>query len=109
MMRGRLTMSTESVVNSFPSLEGGEGIVESMKQLRYRAAKCEQRIILTDGEDPRILAAVRNLQYFSNLQFVLVGDTSAIFSQAKCLGIAGRIEIYDPLCNPLQRQLTQLL
>jgi phosphate acetyltransferase len=109
MIRGRLKMRTESVVSSFPSLKGGEGIVESLEQLRYRAAQCTQRMILTDGEDPRILVAVRNLQHFSNLQFVLVGQTSVILSQAKRLGIAERIEIYDPLCNPLQSQLTQLL
>jgi phosphate acetyltransferase len=102
-------MSSQAVVNYFPSLEGGEGIAKSIEQLRHRAANCEQRIILTDGEDPRILAAVCNLQRFSRLQFLLIGQTSVILSQAKRLGIADEIEIYDPLCNPLQGQLTQLL
>lgn len=102
-------MSAEAVMTSFPPLAGEEGIARSIEQLRYRAAKCERRIILTDGEDPRILAAVRNLLRFSRLQFLLVGQTSAILSQARSLGIADKIEIYDPLGDPLQNQLTQLL
>jgi phosphate acetyltransferase len=102
-------MSSEAVVTYFPSLEGGEGIAKSIEQLRHRAANCERRIILTDGEDPRILTAVCNLQRFSRLQFLLIGQTSVILSQAKRLGIADGVEIYDPLCNPLQSQLTHLL
>jgi phosphate acetyltransferase len=102
-------MSSETAINFFPSLEGGAGITQSLSQLRSRAAGYERRIILTDGDDPRILAAVRNLQRFSRLQFLLIGQTSVIRSQAKCLGIAEKIDIYDPLHNPFQKQLTELL
>lgn len=102
-------MSSEAAINSFPSLEGGEGIAGFIEQLRFRAAKCEQRIILTDGEDPRVLAAVYNLQRFSRLQFMLIGRTSVIYAQAKQLGIADAIEIYDPLRHRFQKQLTELL
>jgi phosphate acetyltransferase len=90
-------------------LEGGEGIAKSIEHLRHRAATGGQRIILTDGEDSRILAAVGNFQRFSNLQFLLVGQTSIILPQAKRSGIVKRVEIYDPLRDPRQAQLTQLL
>lgn len=102
-------MSTQIVVNSFLPRESRGGISRSLEQLRYRAARHEQRIILTDGEDPRVLAAVRNLQRFSRLQFVLVGRTASILAQAEGLGIADTIEIYDPASSPLQNQLAQLL
>lgn len=102
-------MSTETIMNYLPPLEGKEGITRSIEQLRCRAARYERRIILTDGEDPRVLAAVCNLQRFSRLQFLLIGRTSTILSQAKRFGIADTIEIYDPFCDPLQSQLTQLL
>lgn len=102
-------MSTQVVATPFSSHENREGITRSIEQLRYRAARHEQRIILTDGEDPRILLAVRNLQRFSRLQFVLVGRTAPILSQAQSLGIADTIEIYDPASSPLQSQLAQLL
>lgn len=102
-------MSTQVVANTFSPREQREGINRSIEQLRYRAARHEQRIILTDGEDPRVLAAVRNLQQFSRLQFVLVGRTAQIRSQAERLGMSETLEIYDPASSPLQSQLTQLL
>jgi phosphate acetyltransferase len=102
-------VSTQVVVNTLSPREQREGINRSIEQLRYRAARLEQRIILTDGEDPRVLAAVRNLQRFSRLQFVLVGRTAQIRSQAEHLGITRTLEIYDPASSPLQSQLIQLL
>lgn len=95
--------------NSSSFLEGGEDVAQSIEHLRHRAAKCERRIVLTDGEDPRVLAAVCNFLRFSTLQFILVGQGSVILPQARRLGIADQIEIYDPLHDPRQSQLTQLL
>jgi phosphate acetyltransferase len=109
LLRGKTKVSTQVVVNTFSPHESREGITRSIEQLRYRAARHEQRIILTDGEDPRVLAAVRNLQRFSRLQFVLVGRTATILSHAERLGITDTIEIYDPTSSPLQSQLVQLL
>ena len=102
-------MSSEAVIHTLPSLESGEGIAQTIEQLRSRAARCERRMILTDGEDPRILAAVCNLQRVSHLQFLLIGQTSVILPQAKHLGIADKIDIYDPSHNQYQKQLTELL
>lgn len=102
-------MSSEAAINSFPSLEGGEGIARSLEQLHVRVAKCDRRIVLTDGEDPRILAAVNNLLRFSRLQFMLIGRASVISAQARQLGIEDAIEIYDPMRHRFQKQLTELL
>src|SRR5579859_6434731 len=102
-------MSTDAMIGSLLSLNEEEGIARAIEQLRNRAARYEQRIILTDGEDPRILAAVSNLQGFSRLRFVLVGRTSVILSQMSSLDITQQTEIYDPSCDPRQDQLIQLL
>ncbi len=90
-------------------LKGGEGIAASIEHLRQRVTQCQRRILLTDGEDPRILAAMRNLQRLSALQFILVGQNSIIQPQIRRSGITNLIEIYDPLRDPRQAQLTQLL
>lgn len=80
-----------------------------IEQIRMRAAGCSRCIVLTDGEDPRILAAARNLLSFSKLQLLLVGQASVILPQARCLGIADAIEIYDPQHDLRQVKLTHLL
>ena len=92
-----------------PAFHARENTSKFLEQLRHRASHCEQRIILSDGEDPRILEAVSHLQLTSRLEFLLIGRTQVILSQAKQLGITKKLEIYDPLCHPLQDWLTHLL
>ncbi len=99
--------SNDTHVPSF--LQGGESIAQSIEHLRLRAAVCERRIILTDGEDPRILAAVQRLQHSTRLRFLLVGRTANILPQAKHLAITKSIEIYDPVSDVRRAQLQQLL
>lgn len=78
-------------------------------QLRMRITHCSQCLVLTDGEDPRVIAAARHLLNISKLQLILVGQTSAILPQARRLGIADALEIYDPQSDPRQANLTHLL
>lgn len=103
----KLSTSTESDAISF--LQTDEGIAASIERLRQRAATCQRRILLTDGEDPRVLAAMRNLQHFPALRFLLVGSSAIILPQVRRSGMREQIEVYDPACDPRQAQLTQLL
>ena len=86
-----------------------EQTLTRIEELRRRASRYTQRIVLTDGEDPRILEAVRHTLSFSSLRFVLVGQAKAILPQARLLGIAEDIEIYDPWQDPRRAQLACLL
>jgi phosphate acetyltransferase len=80
-----------------------------LERLRERASKCSRRIILTDGEDPRILAAARDLLRRSALQLTLIGHSSVLLPQVRNLGISDAVEIYDPWHDPRQKQLARLL
>jgi phosphate acetyltransferase len=80
-----------------------------IEQLRNRASECSRRIVLTDGEDPRILSAAQNLLRRSALRLLLIGQAAVILPQARRLGISDAIDIYDPLHDPRQAKLTHLL
>lgn len=80
-----------------------------IERLRERASKCSRRIVLTDGEDPRILVAARNLLRCSALQLTLIGHSSVLIPQVRNLGISDAVEIYDPWHDPRQKQLVHLL
>jgi len=58
------------------------------------------RIVLTDGADGRVLAATRTLVEESALRPILVGQAASILPQLEHLGVAGRVDVYDPSEDP---------
>src|SRR5579859_2296959 len=77
--------------------------------LRTRASALSKRIVLSDGEDLRIIAAAHDLLQHSLLQPVLVGRSAILLPLLKRHGMSCAIEIYDPHQDPRQAELTDHL
>jgi len=78
-------------------------------RLRARAFTHPMRIVLTDGADERVLAATRTLVQESSIRPILVGQTASIYPQLERMGIAGKVDVYDPDEDPRQHDLVDLL
>ena len=77
--------------------------------LRTHAFACAMRIVLTDGEDTRVLAATHTIVEQGAIRPILVGSTTSILPQLNRSGIADRVDVYDPCRDNRQRHLEQLL
>ena len=75
-----------------------------------RASLAPQRIVLCEGEDPRVLKAARQAADENIAHIILVGDNQKISLAAQEHGcsLAG-IELVDPRNSPLAPQLQQTL
>src|SRR5437870_11458987 len=80
-----------------------------LARLHARAFAHPRRIVLTDGADDRVLAATRTLVEESALRPILVGQAASILPQLEHLGVAGRVDVYDPGEDPRQHELVHLL
>ena len=89
--------------------EQAEVFSPHLARLRARAFAHPMRIVLTDGADERVLAATRTLAQESALRPVLVGHAASILPQLEHLGVAGKVDVYDPGEDPRQRELVHLL
>lgn len=70
-------------------------------ELIRRARSARQRIVLAEGEEPRILAAADNLRRRDVVDLVLLGSEERVRSQAAALGYSlERIDIIDPQSSP---------
>ncbi|HET8842017.1 MAG TPA: phosphotransacetylase [Ktedonobacteraceae bacterium] len=104
-----MVVSTHKDSDTLAFLQGTTGATHSIEYLRQRAMQCKRRIVLTDGEDPRILAALREVERDSNLEFILVGQTSVLLPHVRHMSARNQIEIYNPLRDKRQAHLEQLL
>jgi phosphate acetyltransferase len=77
--------------------------------LRRQAFSCEERIVLTDGADARVLAAVCTIVERSAIRPVLIGQASLLLPQLRKLKIQSRVDVYDPGNDPRQPYLVELL
>src|SRR2546425_10252511 len=80
-----------------------------LARLRARAFAHPMRIVLTDGADKRVLAATRTLVQESAIRPLLVGQAASIVPQLEHMGIAGKVDVYDPGQDPRQYELVHLL
>ena len=78
-------------------------------RLRARAFTHPMRIVLTDGADGRVQAATRTLVQESALRPILVGQAASILPQLEHMGIAEKVDVYDPGEDPRQHDFVQLL
>ena len=78
-------------------------------RLRTQAVACAMRIVLTDGEDARVLTAMRTIAEHTAIRPVLVGSAASLLPQLEASGIADRVDVYDPCQDTRQRHLEQLL
>jgi phosphate acetyltransferase len=78
-------------------------------QLHERAFAHPMRIVLTDGADERVLEAARMLVRESALRLILVGQEAFILPQLEYMGLANKVDIYDPGQDPRQHGLVALL
>ena len=67
------------------------------------------RIVLADGTDTRVLAAARTLVTASTIRPILVGSERLLLPQLEQMGLAGKVELYDPGQDPRQNDLVDLL
>jgi phosphate acetyltransferase len=77
--------------------------------LRARASALSKRIVLTDGDDARVLTAARDLLKHALPRPVLIGHTATLLPLVKRYGISDDVEIYDPRQDRRQAELTDLL
>jgi phosphate acetyltransferase len=80
-----------------------------ISHLRARAFSHSKRIVLTDGEDLRVLAAANFLVKNSLVQPIIVGRTSVLLPLLRRYGMSDTSEIYDPFEDPRRFELESLL
>src|SRR2546421_12799347 len=80
-----------------------------LTRLHARAFAHPRRIVLTDGADGRVQAATRTLVQESALRPILVGQAASILPQLEHMGIAEKVDVYDPGEDPRQHDFVQLL
>ena len=75
-----------------------------------RAKQSPKRIVLTEGEDPRILQAAQRLSRDKVAEVTVLGNAGTIADKASSLGIAlSNVSVVDPAESPLRESLAQLL
>jgi phosphate acetyltransferase len=80
-----------------------------VEKIKTRARACPQRIVLPEGEDPRIVPAAANIAREGYAKITLLGRKQIIDSTAADLHVdlAG-VAIADPATNPRAEQYAQL-
>ncbi|KNG93861.1 phosphate acetyltransferase [Pseudaestuariivita atlantica] len=79
-----------------------------LSALRERATPLDRRIVLSEGDDPRVIAAALDANASGLARVSLVGDPAAI-EAAHQGGREALPEIHDPATSPLTPALTDLL
>ena len=90
-------------------IEQVEALSPHIARLRARAFTHPMRIVLTDGADERVLAATRILVTETAIRPILVGQEASILPQLEYMGVAGKVDVYDPNEDPRQDDLVYLL
>ncbi len=82
----------------------------SIKQdLLARAAKFHKRIVLPEGEDPRVIAAAAEMVRTGMARPVLLGAADVVAEQARALGVAGvALEVF-PADHDADRYVPELM
>lgn len=81
-----------------------------LDQIATRAARHRARIVLSEGEDARVLQAAVRATGHGIAQITLVGNAAAIRQRAEDLGLdLGDINIVDPATSELAAELAQTL
>jgi phosphate acetyltransferase len=74
-----------------------------------RARSARRRIVLPEGDEPRILRAADALTRLRAVDLILLGDPKLLRTSAGQLGLdISRAEIIDPHDNPFSEQLAEL-
>ncbi len=81
--------------------------MELLEKLKLRARARPQRIVLPEGEDPRIIAAAENIARESFAKPILLGRKSAVESAAAGISLRG-VEIVDPAASPAAERYARL-
>ena len=73
-----------------------------LADLRRRAAAqaSTRRILLAEGDDPRVLGAAERLAAEGICRPVLVGAPAAVAAAARAAGVAMAAEVVDPAADP---------
>jgi phosphate acetyltransferase len=80
-----------------------------LELLKNRARACPQRIVLPEGEDPRVIAAAARVATEGFAKPTLLGRPSQIQSAAKGLGVAlAGVTLLDPAASPHLESYAQL-
>lgn len=81
-----------------------------LQQLIQRAQAAPKRVVLTEGEDPRILNAAARLTQDKIASVTILGDEAVIQSKAGELGLdLTGVQCVDPAHSPLSESLAELL
>lgn len=86
-----------------------EVVHSHITRLQSRAFVQPMRIVLADGSDPRVLAATRTLVTESAIRPILVGRERLLLPQLKHMGIADKVDLYDPDQDSRQHDVVDLL
>lgn len=70
------------------------------QRLRDVMSRGHLRLAMTDGDDPRVLAAVLHMQRFPGVRFTLVADPAAV--EATLAGMGASLPIGVQICDPRQ-------
>src|SRR6185436_10500667 len=75
--------------------------MDVLEKLKLRARTRPQRIVLPEGEDPRIIAAAAQITREGFAKIILLGRKDAIHAAAQASGAAlTGVEILDPASTP---------
>lgn len=81
-----------------------------LQQLVQRAQSVPRRIVLTEGEDERIITAGLRLSQDKVATVTLLGNETVIREKAACLGLdVSALAIIDPISSELRQPLCELL
>lgn len=84
--------------------------MQVLERIMQRARGAQRRIVLCEGEDPRVLAAATRAARDGLAAVILVGDRQAIEATALETGEAlDGVELVDPRDSPLTEALTEEL
>jgi len=81
-----------------------------LDNLIQRAQVAPKRIVLTEGEDERILQAAQRLSDDKVAVVTILGNADVIAVKASMLGLTlAEVTVIDPITSPLRESLSQLL
>lgn len=81
-----------------------------LEKIIQRAQAAPKRIVLTEGEDERILQAAERLSQDKVADVTVLGDVAKITAKANALGLAlSNVSIVDPTTSSLRQSLAELL
>ena len=81
-----------------------------LEKIIQRAQAAPKRIVLTEGEDERILQAAERLSQDKVADVTVLGDVAKITAKANALGLAlSNVSIVDPTTSSLRQSLAEIL